>query len=101
MDESAHSTVAQLIDARLGPLEEGQRNTTKVLDRLVRVVIGDPEYKQEGLVDKVKRHDDTIAGWREELSETKGAVKASIWLGGTIFTVLNAGIQIWFAARGH
>jgi hypothetical protein len=90
----------QIIDVRVAPLEKGQRETVAILTRFERVLIGDVAYKQEGMVDKVQRHDAVIDGWKEEMSQTRGMVKATMMIGGIIITLVQIGVQVWFAKNG-
>lgn len=89
----------QIIDGRVAPLEKSHRDTVKILDRFERVLIGDPAYKQEGVVDKVQRHDDVIDGWKEEMSQTRGMVKATMLIGGVVITLVEIGVQILFHGK--
>lgn len=93
----------QLIDARLAPLHEGQRNTAKILSRFEVTLAGIPEAKLEGLAAKVDRHDDIIVAWKTQASEIKGAVSAAIgagkWFVG-LFTILHIGFDFWLVFHG-
>lgn len=99
-----------LIEARVGPLEEGQRKTTAILTHFEGVLAGDPKYEREGMAAQVKRHENVIEGWKDEMSQTRGAVKAGVgvvkatmWIGGTIITLIAGAVQvllqIWFHAK--
>lgn len=96
----------QLIDARVAPLVESQRVTTAVLERFEHVLVGDKKYETEGIVQTVKDHGDVIDGWKEEMNQIRGAVKAGVGMvkttmliGGTIFTVIEIALQVWLHGK--
>lgn len=89
----------QIIEVRVAPLEKSHRDTVKILDRFERVLIGDPTYKQEGMVDQVQRHDVVIDGWKEEMIQTRGMVKATMWIGGGVITIIEIALQVWFHGK--
>ncbi len=87
--------VENLIDLRLETIEKTQSHAGKVLDRLVQAFAGDADYKQEGMADKVDRHDKIIASWNNSLKESQGAMKATMMIGGAIITAVNF-VGVWW-----
>lgn len=91
-----------LIDARVAPLVESQRVTTAVLDRFEHVLVGDKKYETVGLVQKVNDHGEVLDGWKEEMSQIRGIVKAGVGtvktimlVGGAIFTIIDIALRVY------
>jgi hypothetical protein len=101
MNDEQKSEVHEIVTLRLRPLEVAQADTAKVLSRLVTAVTGDPQYKRPGLVDTVEEHDRIINGWNDTMKSNSGALKASLWIGGTIVTFLNIAIQVYGVTNGR
>lgn len=103
----------QIIEVRVAPLEKSHRDTVKILDRFERVLIGDPEYKQGGMVDQVERHEKDITGWNTEMIQFRatvstalatvktalGMVKVIMVIGGAIITGIEIALQLWFHGK--
>lgn len=102
MDEATRTIMEGLIDARVAPLKESQRATTAVLAHFESVLAGDPKYEREGMAAQVKRHEDVIDGWKEEMSQIRGIVKAGVGtvktimlVGGAIFTIIDIALRVY------
>lgn len=76
---------------------ESRRILTALVTRLTTVVAGDKEFKQRGLIDTVEDHDKAIEAFTAQQTETKGAVRATMVIGGGVITILQLLIQIYFA----
>lgn len=80
---------AEATDDRIDGLETAQAQTAKILTRLVAVVIGDPEYKQKGALDRIDNLEKFSAEIKSTMQATVGAMRATLFIGGTVFTLLN------------
>lgn len=77
--------------------KESRRVLTALVTRLTTVVAGDKEFKQRGLVDTVEDHEKAIEAFTSKQTETRGAVRATMVIGGTVITLIQLVIQIYFA----
>lgn len=111
MESIAREIVAPLaerFDEYMKSSEENRRVLTALVTRLTTVVAGDKEFRQRGLVDTVDDHTVAIAELKSLVAEAqnqqiaakaeiKGAVRATMVIGGVIITVVQLFIQIYFA----
>lgn len=92
--------IQQMIEARVSPVEQALREfmesekasreaMANVLTRLSLVTVGDKEYGQAGLTGRVAALEDFKTSQQALMNKGEGATRASIWIIGGLFTLLN------------
>lgn len=93
--DEAVKTVNDRMDKFIASEAESRRVMSNLLDRLTAVVAGDKEFSQPGLVQTVGEHTKAIADIQKIKTEATASVRAVLFIGGGIITIINLVIRFY------